>query len=225
MLEKINFSGVGFLIVMIITISSLWGLVEFADRVTEKETQNVDQLILRILRESDQPIHSSDSNWLQSAVRDITSLGGYAVLALVVVVSGGYFILKRNNAPAIHLFAVLAVGTWVCNFLKVLFSRPRPDIEHMVYVASYSFPSGHAMLSASVYLTLAILLVHMETRRQIKIYLLSLAVLMTLLVGLSRIYLGVHYLTDVLAGWLAGTAWALICLLIAQYLQRNRSNN
>jgi undecaprenyl-diphosphatase len=208
---------------MIIILSSIWGLVEIADRVTGEETQNVDQLILRILKESDQPIHSPDPNWLQSGVRDITSLGGYTVLALVAVVSGGYFILKQKKAPAIHLFAVLAVGILVCNFLKVLFSRPRPDIEHMVFVASYSFPSGHAMLSTSVYLTLAILLVHMETRRHIKIFLLSVAVLMTLLVGLSRIYLGVHYLTDVLAGWLAGTVWTLICLLIAQYLQRNRS--
>jgi undecaprenyl-diphosphatase len=216
MSEKIEFSSVSFLLAMIIFVLFIWGFMEIADKIAEKETLKFDERILQTFKKNYQSICSPDSNGIGNAVRDITALGGYALLIIAVVISGGYFILTRNYAPALHLFSVLSVGALICNFLKVLFSKPRPDIEHAVYVASYSFPSGHSMMSAAVYLTLGVTLASMEPLRPIKIYLLVISALLTMLVGLSRVYLGVHYPTDVLAGWLAGTVWALICLLIAQ---------
>jgi undecaprenyl-diphosphatase len=105
--------------------------------------------------------------------------------------------------------------------LKLGFERPRPDlVPHAVVVYTASFPSGHAMLSAVTWLTLGALLMRVEPRRRVKAYVLALAVLTTLLVGASRIYLGVHWPTDVLAGWCIGAAWALMCWLAALWLQR-----
>lgn len=199
----------------------VWGVVEIADKLGEKNTMNFDEQIIHMLRNSGSFFSVANPTWLQSAVRDITSLGGFTVLAIVVVISGGYFVLKQNYASAVHLLAVLAFGTLLSNVLKVLFSRPRPDIEHTVYVVSYGFPSGHAMLSASVYLTLGMILAEMEARRCIKIYLPAISVILTLMVGISRVCLGVHYPTDILAGWLSGTLWALICFMIAQRFRKN----
>jgi undecaprenyl-diphosphatase len=105
--------------------------------------------------------------------------------------------------------------------LKHLFGRERPDIIlHMVMVHTPSFPSGHAMLSAVIYLTLGALLAQVVQRRASRIYFLTVAMVLTFLIGLSRIYLGVHYPTDVLAGWAVGLAWALFCWLVARQLQR-----
>lgn len=198
-----------------------WGFVEIADKLAEKNSLDFDERIIHMLRNSGYFSSVSKPTWLQSAVRDITSLGGFTVLAIVVVISGGCFVLKQNYASAVHLSAVLALGSLLSNFLKVAFSRPRPDIEHTVYVVSYGFPSGHAMLSASVYLTLGMILAEMQARRRIKIYLLTISVILTLLVGISRVCLGVHYPTDIMAGWLSGTVWALVCFMIAQRFRKN----
>jgi undecaprenyl-diphosphatase len=123
-------------------------------------------------------------------------------------------------------FAAASVigGAILSNLLKDFFQRPRPEIvPHLAYAANTSFPSGHSMMSAVTYLTLAALLARSQERRRIKAYFLLLAVLITFLVGVSRIYLGVHWPTDVLAGWTAGTTWALLCWLVARSLQRRKA--
>jgi undecaprenyl-diphosphatase len=103
--------------------------------------------------------------------------------------------------------------------LKDAFARPRPQlVPHLSYVTSYSFPSGHSMLSAIVYLTLGTLLSRLVKPLKIKMYIIGIALLLTFLVGISRVYAGVHYPTDVLAGWAAGLTWALVCLLAAHQL-------
>jgi len=105
--------------------------------------------------------------------------------------------------------------------LKLGVDRPRPDlVPHLVEEYTASFPSGHAMLSAVVYLMLGGLLSRVEGPRCIKIYVLSVSLILTFLVGLSRIYLGVHWPTDVLAGWCAGATWAVLCWRVALALQR-----
>ena len=101
--------------------------------------------------------------------------------------------------------------------MKHVFNRPRPTIvPHLRVVYSTSFPSGHAMESAIVYLTLAAILMRASESRVTKIYILGIAVLLTVLVGVSRVYLGVHYPTDVIGGWIVGFIWASICWLVAQ---------
>ena len=105
--------------------------------------------------------------------------------------------------------------------LKQIFERGRPDlVPHAVQVFSASFPSGHATLSAVTYLTLGALVARLAPHRLAKAYVLGVAIVLTLLVGTSRVYLGVHWPTDVLAGWCVGAAWAIACWLVAVWLQR-----
>ncbi len=155
--------------------------------------------------------------WLVEAGRDVSALGGVTVLALMTLAVAGYLGLSgRRGAMWLVLLAV-ASGSVVSTLLKWAFERPRPaGGSDLVQVFTSSFPSGHSMLSAVVYLVLGTLLARAESRRAIKIYFITVAVLLTTLVGLSRVYLGVHYPSDVLGGWTAGLAWALVWWFIAR---------
>ena len=105
--------------------------------------------------------------------------------------------------------------------LKAAFSRPRPSIvPHLSYVHTSSFPSGHSIMSAVVYLTLGALLTQLVGKVQLKFYFLFVAAALSFLVGLSRTYMGVHYPTDVLAGWTVGLVWATLCWVVARSLQK-----
>ncbi len=138
-----------------------------------------------------------------------------------LLAAAGVLALSRRRAGAVLVLVAIGGGTALSTLFKLGFERPRPDlVPHAVEVYTASFPSGHAMLSAVTWLTLGALLMRVEPRRRVKAYVLAMAVLTTLLVGASRIYLGVHWPTDVLAGWCIGAAWALICWLAALWLQR-----
>jgi undecaprenyl-diphosphatase len=152
---------------------------------------------------------------------DFTALGGGPVLTLVSLLAAGYLVARRKAALAAFLISSVAAGGAFNSFLKAVFVRDRPDVvPHLVDVSSASFPSGHAMNSAMVYLTLAALLITAERSRRVRAFLMAAAVLLTLLVGLSRVYLGVHWPTDVLAGWAVGAAWAIGCAILAGVLRR-----
>jgi undecaprenyl-diphosphatase len=152
---------------------------------------------------------------------DITSLGSTAVLTLITAATIGYLLISRRRAAALLVLASIGGGSLISTLLKIGFERPRPDlVAHLAEVHSASFPSGHAMLSAVTYLTLGALLARVQPRRRLKAYLIGLAVLLTMMVGVSRIFLGVHWPTDVLAGWCLGAAWAMGCWLVALWLQR-----
>ena len=153
--------------------------------------------------------------------RDLTSLGSPVVLTLVTIAVVGYLLLERKRETAV--FVVLAVGGGAVleTLLKLGFARPRPElVSHLVDVNSFSFPSGHATMATITYLTLGVLLARVQDRRRMKLYLLAIAIFVALVVGISRVYLGVHWPTDVLAGWCVGAAWALACWLVATWLQR-----
>jgi undecaprenyl-diphosphatase len=132
------------------------------------------------------------------------------------------YLLATGRAATAALVGATAIGEAILNdALKSIFDRARPDlVAHGVETSSTSFPSGHAMAAAAVYLTLAALLVRTQKSRAAKIAIISAAVLIAVLIGISRIYLGVHWPTDVIGGWLAGAAWALICWEIARKLQK-----
>jgi undecaprenyl-diphosphatase len=192
-----------------------------AAEVLEGDTQAFDERILRALRQPDHPDIPRGPKWLVSAALDVTALGGATVLGLTVTAIVGFLLLQGMKRTA--LFVLLASGGgWILNgVLKLAFARPRPEIvPHLREVMSQSFPSGHAMTSAAVYLTLGAMLMRIAHGRITKTYCMGVAMLATLLIGASRVYLGVHYPTDVLAGWLMGLLWATVCWIVERQIER-----
>ncbi|MDF2996639.1 MAG: phosphoesterase PA-phosphatase related protein [Xanthobacteraceae bacterium] len=211
----------GTLVTLLAAASALFAFAQIAEEVLDGESHGFDEKLLLAFRNPSDLADPIGPAWLEIAMRDITSLGSTTVLALVTLAAVLYLVMDGKKASA-ALVAVAVCGGAVLSFLlKSGFDRPRPDlVAHLVEVHTLSFPSGHAMGSAFTYLTLGALLARTQARRRIKIYVLTVAVLLTLMVGVSRVYLGVHWPTDVLAGWCAGSAWALICWTAALWLQR-----
>jgi undecaprenyl-diphosphatase len=153
-------------------------------------------------------------------MRDFTALGSTGVLTLMVLTIAGFLVMTRKEHAALFVLVSVAGGVLIGQTLKWAYARPRPDlVPHGAEVFTSSFPSGHSMMAAVTYLTLGALLARTQAGRRVKTYVLVVAVLLTMLVGVSRVYLGVHWPTDVLAGWALGGTWALICLLIMGWLQ------
>jgi undecaprenyl-diphosphatase len=199
----------------------LFGLI--AGEVMEGDTQAFDQKLLLAMRHpgSHEPLGPPE---LQDAARDVTALGGVTVLTLLTLITGGFLLLTGKRHMALFVYGSVAGGALVAGILKSFFQRARPDlVPHGAYVSTTSFPSGHSMLSAVTYLTLGALLARSQPRKRLKAYFLLLATVLTLSVGLSRVYLGVHWPTDVLAGWTAGASWATFCWLVARWLQNRRA--
>lgn len=181
-----------------------------ADEVMEGDTRDLDHAILYGLREAADPSNPLGPRWLQTAAADVTALGSITDLTLIVAIVAGAFAAMRRFREAAILIAAPLSGMLVSQLVKHLVGRERPPMAlHAVEVMNPSFPSGHAMLSAVVYLTLAALLARFSERRRLKAYAVCAGALLTLLVGMSRVYLGVHWPSDVLAGWSLGAAWAL----------------
>ncbi len=195
--------------------------MQLADLVLEGETQHFDERAIMALRRADDPSTPIGPAWLLSAALDITSLGGAPVLGLVVLAVVGFLMLQGMRRTAVFVFVASFGGSFLNHTLKLFFQRARPDVvPHLREVMSLSFPSGHAMTSAAVYLTLGALLMRIAERRVTKIYCMAIAMFVTLIVGMSRVYLGVHYPTDVLAGWLVGLSWAVLCWLVERLIER-----
>lgn len=205
----------------LLAVGSVWGFVVLADEVHEGDTQSFDERILKALRRPDDPGKPIGPEWLHDAAVDITALGGTTVITLMIGAIAGFLLLRRRHHAMWLVLTATAGGALLNTALKLMFSRDRPSIvPQLDIVRTHSFPSGHSMLSAVVYLTLGALLIRMVDRLRLKAYILGVAMLAALLIGLSRVYLGVHYPTDVLAGWTLGLAWALLCWIVARYLQK-----
>ena len=186
----------------------LWAFGFVADEVLEGDTVAFDTAVTAFFREGD---HPWGPMWLEEAMRDVTAMGSFTILGFLLIVAVLYLSLSGKGRTAIFVAFAVIGGTIISTGLKMVFDRPRPDVEAATRVFTASFPSGHATVSAVVYLTLGLLLAEAMSRRPLKIYFICLGVFMTLAVGISRIYIGVHYPTDVIAGWSLGTAWALVC--------------
>jgi undecaprenyl-diphosphatase len=198
-----------------------WAFVAVADEVREGETHALDSRLLLALRDPQDPANPLGPTWLEESARDITGLGGHAILTLMTLAAVIYLLMAGKRGAAVLVVAAIAGGMLLSTGLKLGFERPRPDlVPHATRVYTASFPSGHAMLSAITYLTLGALLTRVQKRRRIRAFIMGLAVALTLLVGISRVYLGVHWPSDVLAGWSVGAAWASLCWFVALQLQR-----
>ncbi len=205
---------------LILVAGGIWLFAELADEVREGETRRIDEAILLALRNPQDRSDPLGPRWLEETERDFTALGGVGVLALLTAAVSAYLWLDGKRRAAVLVLLAVGGAFVGSTLLKHGFQRPRPDlVPHGSYVYTSSFPSGHSMMSAATYLTLGALLARMQSRRRVKVFLLAVAALLTLMVGISRVYLGVHWPTDVLAGWTAGGVWALACWLFARWLQ------
>ena len=201
--------------------TGLWTFIAIADSVAEGKTQRIDDRLIRALRNPDDPSDPIGPEWMEEVGRDLTALGGVAVLSLMTVAVVGFLLIRRAYHAVGFLLGATVGGLVLSLVLKNHFARPRPElVPHLSAVYTSSFPSGHSMLSAVVYLTLGALLARLVKGPALKVYVLVVAMLLTILVGVSRVYMGVHYPTDVLAGWSVGLSWAILCWLAARRLQR-----
>lgn len=196
-----------------------WAFIAIADEVIEGETHGFDQAIILAFRSAGDVGDPLGPLWFEDAVRDVTALGSAPVLVIAVLAVVGFLALARSWPLALFTLAACGGGLAISSALKFLFDRPRPELAPRDLVTfTSSFPSGHSMMAAVVYLTLAALVVRLMEKKRLKGYALAIALGLVLLVGLSRVYLGVHWPSDVLAGWAAGAAWALACWLTARWL-------
>ena len=209
------------LAVLAFIAAAIYLFARLADEILEGEAFRFDEAILRALRNPADLADPIGPRWLDIAMLDITALGGTAVLTLITAGVIGFLLMDSKRGAALFVLVAVAGGSLLTTLAKLAFARPRPElVAHLVEVSSYSFPSGHAMSSAVTYLTLGALLARTQARKRIKAYLLGVAVLLTLMIGTSRVYLGVHYPSDVLAGWSLGAAWAMLCWQVERLLQQ-----
>jgi undecaprenyl-diphosphatase len=214
---RFQLAELGWLATGFLCCALLFVFVRLASEVMEGETQAIDVSIMRALRDRNDPSTLVGPPWLESAMLDLTALGSTTVLWLIVVSVVGFLLLQGIYRTALVLVVTAATAAILTTVMKSTFMRPRPEVvPHLRDVVSTSFPSGHALESAIVYLTMGAVLMRIAKGKLAKSYCLGIAALLTALVGVSRVYLGVHYPTDVLGGWTLGFAWALLCRLWAQ---------
>ncbi len=191
-------------------VAALWLLVRLAFDVRAGEAIGFDRTIMLAMRVPGQAAVPAGPAWLPGTMRDMTALGGGPVLTIVVTLVSAFLILKRQWRAASLVVVAVVSGSLAIAGLKWFFARARPDlVDHLVTVTSKSFPSGHAGNSAIVYLTLAGLVFPVIREARVRVFVLAAALLLVATIGVSRVYLGVHWPSDVLAGWLFGALWAL----------------
>ena len=218
----LSFKDTNQLLILFSLAFCLWGFVELAEIVMAGGTRSIDETLLLMLRNDADLSDPIGPMWVEELMRDITALGGVGVLTFVTLLTLGFLLLEHKRKLALLILVAIGSGMLVSFSLKYGFTRPRPDlVPHGSYVYTSSFPSGHSMLSALVYFTLATLLAQVQNRKRVKAYLYTTAIILTVMIGISRVYLGVHWPTDVLAGWAAGTFWALMFLLVAKHMQKD----
>ncbi|WP_187969399.1 phosphatase PAP2 family protein [Aquibium microcysteis] len=206
---------------LMVPAAAVWVLLELADEVREGSTDALDEALLLLLRNPADHADPLGPPWLQEMMRDFTALGGVGVLSLIALGACGYLLLVRKRRAALAVLVAVAGGVLISQMIKAGIDRPRPDlVPHGSYVSTASFPSGHSMMAATVYLTLAAMLARVQPRWRSRSYLIGCAIFIVVLVGISRVYLGVHWPTDVLAGWSVGAGWAIGCWVVTLWLQR-----
>ncbi|TKT77379.1 phosphatase PAP2 family protein [Aquamicrobium sp. LC103] len=203
--------------------SGVYIFLAIADEVSENEIAGVDNYLLLLFRNPADPSDPIGPSWMAETVAEITALGGYPVIVVLVAAVVGFLLVSRKYGPALFVLLSISSGAAVSHLLKLFYERPRPDVvDHLVTIHTASFPSGHATLSTLVYLTLAALLMRLVTEFRVRVYVMAVAILLSLAAGISRIYLGVHWPSDVAAGWALGAAWASLSWLAISALRRYR---
>lgn len=205
----------------LLIVAGTWLFFEVADRVSGGETQAFDERVVRMFRKADQPQETIGPRWMAQFAREISALGSYSALVLVVLISTLFLSAAEQKISLRTLLGATVSGYAMMMLLKLRFQRPRPTIvPHLADFHSSSFPSGHALMSAVVYVTLGFQLLRVIDNQRLRFAIMLTAILLTTLVGASRVFLGVHFPSDVLAGWTAGLVWSLLWLVGVRRWQR-----
>jgi undecaprenyl-diphosphatase len=209
------------LIALALLMGAFWLFANVTEVVfDEEEPYAVDERILLAMRTPGDTSDPLGPIWVEEAMRDVTAMGSTAVVGFITLSVAAYLAIRRNYQTALLLLLAVAGAYLLSIVLKSAFGRPRPDlVPRATAVFNPSYPSGHSMLSATVYLTLGALLARQEVRRRLKLFVMGLAIFTAAAVGISRIYLGVHWPTDVVAGWTAGAIWAILVWLVDRWLR------
>lgn len=209
------------LLLLLVTGMGIWTFIEIADEVLEGDSHRFDKQILLSLRTVEDRADPLGPSWLEEAARDVTGLGSVAVLTIVAITIGGYLLCTKRRWVALFLGVSIVGGVSFASLLKSGFDRPRPElVPHQTEIFTKSFPSGHASMSAIVFLTAGAIMARTQSGRRTKGFLIAMPLLVTILVGVTRVYLGVHWPTDVLAGWSLGVTWAAASWLLFRFLER-----
>lgn len=209
------------LLAVLAVVAATWGFYEIAGRVSSGDTQRFDDRVIAALRNPNDPRLPLGPVWFVESVRDVSALGSATAVVLLLSAVAGFLALKREYGALVISLLAATTGGACSELLKHHFARPRPPLgSALTTPLSSSFPSGHSLLSAVVYLLLGAMLARSESRWTVKIYFVAVAMLLVFLIGVSRVLLGVHYPSDVLAGWTAGLGWASGWWLIARWVER-----
>lgn len=194
--------------------------IQLAANVMGGGTASLDEQLILTFRTANDLSDPIGPKWVEEMMRDITALGGVGILLFMTFCVLIYLLMDGYKKAALVLLIGIATGMLVSFSLKYGFTRPRPDlVPHGSFVYTSSFPSGHAMMSALVYFSLAGLLSQLPFKQSVKRYFFFIAFLLTVSIGISRVYLGVHWPTDIIAGWMTGSGWALLTYFVARYLK------
>jgi undecaprenyl-diphosphatase len=207
---------------LFILVAAVVVFAGIADQVADGDHHEFEERIMASLR-TGEPVRAAGPAWLTHVARDMTALGSITVLTTLTLLVIGFLALTRRFGAAIFLACAAGGGQALNASLKAFYGRERPDPAYRwLEIDSPSFPSGHATASAVIYLVLAVLLARLVEKSSERMYIIGSALLLSFMVGLTRIYLGVHYPTDVIAGWAVGIAWAQLCWFVAHAIGRRR---
>jgi len=220
-LARTEIAALGALLVMAVGALSF---ADLAEDMREPDGMAFDMRVLHLLRPyADDPSRPWGPWWLKEAASDITSLGGISVLGLFATIVVVFLLIQRKWLSSALLVLGLIGGVILSEGLKAVFERDRPPVVYQATeTINASFPSGHALLSAVFYLSLGVMLTRAFPERRFKAYVLGVGVLITLLIGITRIYLGAHWASDVFAGWSVGAAWAMALWLVSYAVARRQ---
>jgi undecaprenyl-diphosphatase len=204
-------------------MAAIWAFLALTGEVREQETARFDRNVLLAFRVAGDLGTPVGPRWLQESGRDMTALGGFTALTLISVMAVVLLLMHGRRTQALIFGATVMIAQLAAEAVKHVIDRARPDIvPHHDLVYSSSFPSGHAVMAPVVYLTLAAILAAGDRRRSVKVLLLIGAAVLVVAIGVSRVYLGVHWPTDVLAGWTMGAAIALAASIALHITGRAR---
>lgn len=205
---------------VLLGLGALGLAAHIAEEIGEGEPFPSDAAILLALRDPADPSRPVGPDWLLQSAIDVSALGGFTLLWAFGVAGVLYLVLRRRRAEAAWLAASLIGSAVINSAMKSLFGRARPDVvPHLAEVSTASFPSGHAMSAAAVYLTLAVMLAETDPRPLGRTFIMAFMSLLVVAIGCTRVYLGVHWPSDVVAGWCFGAAWALFVFAVNRGLR------